>query len=112
MFIKMINTMAEYEDAALSSSKKDVVINFSSIDCHHCQISKPFYSDVAKEYPNIKFYYLNQEDLPDIVESANIQSMPCFLYIRELKEISRFTGSIAGTGYANFVGFLKKHAQK
>lgn len=77
----------------VKKSEEPVIIDFYADWCGPCQMMKPVFEELSKEYEGkLKFAKLNTDENHDIAESFEISGIPCMIITREGKEIERIVG--------------------
>ena len=69
------------------------VVDFWAEWCLPCYNLLPALETVAKEFEDVKFYKIDIDKHPDIVEKLKIQSIPLIVVYKDGKEVSRLVGS-------------------
>lgn len=59
---------------------KIVVVNFGAKWCAPCKKYGPKYEELAKQYPNIIFLYVDIDQLEKLGDCANVQKVPSFKF--------------------------------
>ncbi len=64
-------------DQILASNKK-VMVQYGAGWCGNCKITKPKFKKLAEENPEIEFYYVDAEKLPNSRQFAEVSNLPTF----------------------------------
>lgn len=64
-------------DQALRSNEK-VMVQYGATWCGNCKITKPKFKRMAEENPDIAFYYVDAEKLPESRKFADVTNLPTF----------------------------------
>ncbi|MFA5258451.1 MAG: thioredoxin [Candidatus Pacearchaeota archaeon] len=77
----------------VEESKIPVIIDFFADWCGPCQMMKPVFEKISKEYEGkLKFAKINTEDSPQLAEKFGIQGIPCLIIAKKGKEVDRIVG--------------------
>jgi thioredoxin 1 len=77
----------------VEKSKTPVIIDFYADWCMPCQMLKPVFEKVSKNYEGkLKFAKLNTEVAPNIAQKFMVQGIPCLVIVEKSKEIGRIVG--------------------
>lgn len=69
-----------------------VVIEFYSNGCLNCQILSPIINNLEKIMPEVRFFRINADDNPDLVQKYQITSLPTLLLFRDGELLSKIVG--------------------
>jgi thioredoxin 1 len=77
----------------VEESKTLVLIDFFADWCGPCQMMKPVFEKISKEYEGkLKFAKVNTENSPELAEKFDIQGIPCLVIAKKGKEVDRIVG--------------------
>lgn len=77
----------------VAQSKTPVIIDFFANWCGPCQMMKPVFEKISKEYEGkLKFAKVNTEDSPELAQKYGIQGIPCLVITKKAKEVDRIVG--------------------
>jgi len=77
----------------VENSKTPVIIDFFADWCMPCQMMKPVFEKVSKDYEGkLKFAKLNTEIAPEIAQRFRVQGIPCLVIVENGKEVGRIVG--------------------
>jgi len=85
--IKLKNTEDFY--AAVERNKLCIVY-FYTLWCPDCFVMKPVLPRLEKEYPEIKFYFMNRDKDVQLAKHLEIYGIPSFLVFENGDEIGRY----------------------
>lgn len=84
----------DYEKV-IEKSKIPVIIDFFADWCMPCQMLKPVFEKVSKNYEGkLKFVKINTEIAPGLAQRFGVQGIPCLVLVEEGKEIGRIVGYV------------------
>lgn len=63
-----------------SKNNIPVVVDFYAEWCKPCVMLSPILEDVAKEFPNVEFYKVDVEDLPEVSSYYKVKNIPALFY--------------------------------
>uniref|UniRef100_A0A0C9RKR8 TSA: Wollemia nobilis Ref_Wollemi_Transcript_13305_876 transcribed RNA sequence n=1 Tax=Wollemia nobilis TaxID=56998 RepID=A0A0C9RKR8_9CONI len=75
------------------SSGKLVVVDFTAAWCGPCRIISPVYVELSKTYKDVVFLKVDVDELQDVTEEWEVQSMPTFIFIKDGKPIDKIIGA-------------------
>ena len=75
----------------LLKSEQPVVLFFWLDGCGHCEAMKQPYSELQKEMPNMKFYKVESEHVP---EELGITGFPQFIRVQDGKQVKSVGGEM------------------
>lgn len=64
-------------DQVLTANEK-VMVQYGASWCGNCKITKPKFKRMAEENPDIAFYYVDAEKLPNSRKFADVSNLPTF----------------------------------
>ena len=85
--VKLINTIDDI------TKDKKVVIDFFAPWCGPCKRIAPDYEKMAEKYTDIEFVKCNVDESSELYGLFEIESLPTFLLINNLKVIHKFIGA-------------------
>ena len=85
--VKLINTIDDI------TKDKKVVIDFFAPWCGPCKRIAPDYEKLAETYTDIEFVKCNVDESSELAELFEVQSLPTFLLINNLKVVHKFVGT-------------------
>ncbi len=91
MSIINISNMESFDN--LVSSKKSLVIDFTSKWCGPCKRIAPQYVQFAQQMPSLTFCKVDITKCEKLSKRFSIRSVPTFLFINQGQVIEKFTGS-------------------
>lgn len=80
-------------DKEVSSSDLPVIIDFFAEWCSPCQMMKPVFESLNKDYSKkLKFAKVDTETSPEIAEKYEISGIPCLIILNKGEEVDRIVG--------------------
>ena len=72
-----------------------VVVDFSATWCGPCRAIAPLYDEISmdKQNKNVMFVKVDVDKNPEIAARYKVKSMPTFLFLKNRKELDRFSGA-------------------
>jgi len=86
----MVNLINKMEDI---SKDKKVVIDFFAAWCGPCKRIAPDYEKLADKYTDIEFVKCDVDDSSELAELFEVESLPTFLLINNLKVVHKIVGA-------------------
>ena len=82
------NFKTEVEDSNIP-----VIIDFFADWCMPCQMMKPVFEEISKDFEGkLKFVKVNTDENPELSQKFDIGGIPCLVLAKEGKEFERLTG--------------------
>jgi thioredoxin 1 len=93
--VKTASNMNEFSAILNSAGDKLVAIDFSASWCGPCQMIAPQYNELSKSpaYSNVVFVKVDVDEASDVASNYGVRSMPTFVFVRNSKVISQFSGA-------------------
>lgn len=86
----------EISDAEFSNEVEDkkglAVVDFWAPWCPPCRMMAPIFEEISNKYQNIRFFKINTEENPEKASQLGVSSIPCIIFFKDGKEISRQIG--------------------
>jgi thioredoxin-like negative regulator of GroEL len=82
----------------------DYVVDFHATWCAPCKTFKPIYEEAATATTETKFFSVDVDSNPDLVEKFEIKAMPTLVHVKD-ERITKKTGAM---GRSTFDEFLKE----
>uniref|UniRef100_A0A0A9WXZ7 Thioredoxin n=1 Tax=Lygus hesperus TaxID=30085 RepID=A0A0A9WXZ7_LYGHE len=70
-----------------------VVIDFYATWCGPCKMIAPKLEELAQAHPEIVFLKVDVDECEDVAAAYEISVMPTFVFIKEKKKLTSFSGS-------------------
>lgn len=77
------------------TSKMPVLVDFYADWCGPCKMLGPVLDDLSHDADfngKLKFAKLSTEQYPELAESNSVQGIPCMIFFKNGKEVSRIVG--------------------
>ena len=74
----MFTELTEDNLEQLLSSNAKVMVQYGAGWCGNCKITKPKFKRMAEENPDMEFYYVDAEKLPNSRQFADVSNLPTF----------------------------------
>ncbi len=104
--VREIETYEELE-AFLSKVPEDqlVVIDCFATWCGPCKRIAPFIDELSDKYENVIFVKGDVEKIEELSEEFNVNSMPTFIFIKDLTVIDK----LEGASQSKLIKLVEKH---
>jgi len=79
----------------IADTKTPILVDFYATWCSPCMMLAPVLEDISKEKEfegKLRFGKVNTEDYPEFAEQYSVQGIPCLIFIKNGKEVSRIVG--------------------
>jgi len=89
--VHLLETKAAWEDAL----KEDglLVLDCYATWCAPCKLIAPKVSKFASEFPKVRFYKIDVDDLSELAAELNIRAMPTFLLFNKGRKVGEVVGA-------------------
>ncbi|CAH9090209.1 unnamed protein product [Cuscuta epithymum] len=74
-------------------SNKLMVIYFTATWCGPCKIMEPAINEMAEQYRDVEFVKIDTDELFDVAEEFEVQTMPTFILVKGEKVFERIKGA-------------------
>lgn len=74
----MFTELTEDKLGEIIQNSDRVMVQYGASWCGNCKITKPKFKRMAEENPDIDFYYVDAEKLPDSRQFADVSNLPTF----------------------------------
>ena len=93
----------------VENSKIPVIMDFFADWCSPCQMMKPVFEKISKNYNGkLKFAKVNTEISPELAERFEIQGIPCLVITKKGKEVDRIVGFMSEDSLKNKIDEILK----
>lgn len=75
-------------------NKGIVLIDFFAEWCGPCKMLLPIINDLEKTWTKGKIIKVNVDELPELSEKFNVQTIPTLVYLKDGKEVDRTVGYV------------------
>lgn len=102
-----MNVLESVEQFNEYIQKQHIVALFSADWCPDCRVIEPFLPELAEEFQDYTFIYVDRDDFIDICQQYDIFGIPSFVAFNDGKEIDRFVSKNRKTK-EEIIEFLKQ----
>lgn len=85
----IIKTNNEFEG---SVNNGIVLVDFFADWCGPCKMLTPIIDEIARTWEGGKILKVNIDNIPELAEKFDVQTIPTLLYLKDGKEVSRTIG--------------------
>lgn len=89
----MFTELTEDKLGQLLTSNQKVMVQYGASWCGNCKITKPKFKRMAEENPEIEFYYVDAEKLPNSRQFADVSNLPTFAGFVDGKLVKQAQGN-------------------
>lgn len=89
----MFTELTEDKLEQLLDSNQKVMVQYGASWCGNCKITKPKFKRMAEENPEIEFYYVDAEKLPNSRQFADVSNLPTFAGFVDGKLVKQAQGN-------------------
>ena len=92
-------TIKSIEDFKILTTNNVVIVDFYAIWCGPCKMISPKFEEMSiqPKYQNIRFAKVDVDDVPEIANEYQVQSLPTFMGFKN----GKFAGEIKGANLEN-----------
>ena len=84
-----------------------VVVDMFADWCGPCRALGPILEELSEKITDVSFAKLDVDAAPEIVEEFGIQGIPCVIFFKEGKEVSRIAGLFPKQSYVDEIEKVK-----
>jgi len=95
MSVSHIQSTEEFQNKLKEAANKLVVVDFYATWCGPCKVIAPLIAKMAKENTDVVFLKVDVEELDDLAAEYEINCMPTFIFIKQEKKVTTFSGANA-----------------
>ncbi|KZP10482.1 glutaredoxin [Athelia psychrophila] len=103
-----ITTVDQFQELMKNNLERISLINFWASWAEPCKVMNELVLDLAKKYPDIQVLHVEAEELPDITDNFDVQSVPFVSVLRGHEVLTKVEGADA----AALTAAVAKHTQK
>lgn len=89
----MFTELTEDTLEQLLNENQKVMVQYGASWCGNCKITKPKFKRMAEENPEIEFYYVDAEKLPNSRQFADVSNLPTFAGFVDGKLVKQAQGN-------------------
>ncbi|XP_037531672.1 thioredoxin [Nematolebias whitei] len=92
--VKLINSMAEFDNELATAGGKLVVVDFTATWCGPCKMIAPVFEELSIRYKGqVIFLKVDVDEVADLCQQCGIRSMPTFQFYKNGKKVHEFSGA-------------------
>lgn len=92
--MKHLTTVEEFQAAIATNAL--VVIDFFATWCGPCKAIAPYLETLAVAHPEVAFYKLDVDEVPEVAHSQKVRAMPTFGFYRSGEQLGVVIGANKG----------------
>ena len=85
-------------------SKEEMLVDFYADWCGPCKMMAPILESIAEDDNSFKVARINTGEADDLSREYGIMSIPCIIYFKDGKEVSRSVGLVSKDDLLKIVG--------
>ena len=85
-------------------SKEEMLVDFYADWCGPCKMMAPILESIAEDDNSFKVARINTDEADDLSREYGIMSIPCIIYFKDGKEVSRSVGLVSKDNLLKIVG--------
>ncbi|RDX63847.1 Thioredoxin H2 [Mucuna pruriens] len=90
---------------ALKQTNKLMVINFTASWCGPCKLMDPVIQQLAAKYRDVEFAKIDVDELMEVSQDFQVQTMPTFMLIKK----DKVTDKVVGAKQEELQRVIEKH---
>ncbi|KAA8905000.1 putative thioredoxin [Sphaerosporella brunnea] len=83
----------EFKKIIEDSKEKLVVIDCYATWCGPCRVIAPKIVAFSQDYPDVSFYKLDVDEVPDVAQELGVRAMPTFCFFKGGEKIQEVVGA-------------------
>lgn len=85
-------------------SKEEMLVDFYADWCGPCKMMAPILESIAEDDNSFKVARIDTDEADDLSREYGIMSIPCIIYFKDGKEVSRSVGLVSKDDLLKIVG--------
>jgi len=110
-YVKEITTSKEFEKVINTSKNTLLIIDLYADWCMPCKILGFRMEKLAEKHktkPNVKFYKINVDKLPQIANYFQVKSIPFVIFVKDNKLVFKLIGLHPASTYQKVINYFSK----
>ncbi|KAF1992780.1 thioredoxin [Amniculicola lignicola CBS 123094] len=87
-----LSAKAEW-DTALEKKDTLIVLDCFATWCGPCKVIAPQVVKLSNEFPDVRFYKVDVDEVPDLAQELGIRAMPTFLFFKNGEKVTEVVGA-------------------
>ena len=84
--------------------KEEILVDFYADWCGPCKMMAPILESIAEDDNSFKVARIDTDEADDLSREYGIMSIPCIIYFKDGKEVSRSVGLVSKADLLKIVG--------
>lgn len=93
MPLRQIQSFQEAQHICQTTQDRVIVFDFSATWCGPCQRIYPVLNQLSQQYPQMLFFTVDIDEVNEMAQHFEIQSVPSFKFIYNNKIVAEFSGA-------------------
>ncbi|KAL1954378.1 hypothetical protein VTO42DRAFT_1244 [Malbranchea cinnamomea] len=77
-----------------SNNPKLVVIDCFATWCGPCKAIAPKIEEYSEKYPDVAFYKVDVDEVPDVAQELGVRAMPTFIFFKDGQKVDEVLGAV------------------
>ncbi|KAI9732176.1 MAG: Cytoplasmic thioredoxin isoenzyme 2 [Cirrosporium novae-zelandiae] len=86
---------SDWKTALTTDADKVLVLDCFATWCGPCKVIAPKVLEFSKKYPEVRFFKLDVDEVPDVAQELGIRAMPTFMLFKNGEKVGEVVGANA-----------------
>ena len=102
--MKEVKLTSKNFDEEVLKNKETIIVDFYADWCGPCKMMAPIIESIAEDDNSFKVARIDTDEADDLSREYGIMSIPCIIYFKDGKEVSRSVGLVSKDDLLKIVG--------
>jgi thioredoxin 1 len=88
-----VNSKSDFDNALKDAADSLVVLDCFATWCGPCKVIAPKVVAFTKEFPQVRFYKIDVDEVNDVAQELGIRAMPTFMLFKKGDKVDEVVGA-------------------